>query len=295
MCSTLQQWWHKALATPTPMITDTPTPEVWAYAVLHCVKRFRYPLSLPLSLCLSPCTFLCVCVCIFFCLSVCEWVCLFVYTADTVKAAGQVLHTKCCTATAASAQKEAAPGAAAGQAHSDISLLWGSLPWHLIHVAFPINYLPLASYPWPGLPLLLLLLQCATFEQLCRIALDQKTVACPKVVAWFYPAYAAGRVRNYLAYGFARRQQNTIEIAFGQRHKMLHTFRQHLEEPPSVPYVIEVFVCEADWNGSRLVLTKQLQVFAIVTIVLINYCKHKKVFLYAGATIKSNSIRAAMK
>lgn len=73
MCSTLQQWWHKALATPTPMITDTPTPEVWAYAVLHCVKRFRYPLSLPLSL--AP---FCVCVYVFFsaCLCVCEYVCL---------------------------------------------------------------------------------------------------------------------------------------------------------------------------------------------------------------------------
>lgn len=57
------------------------------------------------------------------CMCVCECVCLFVYTADTVKAAGQVLHTKCCTATAGSARKEAAPSAAAGQAHSDIALL----------------------------------------------------------------------------------------------------------------------------------------------------------------------------
>lgn len=55
-----------------------------------------------------------------------------------------MLHSNC------SAQKEAAPGAAAGQANSDISLLWGSLPWHLIHVAFPINYLPLTSYPRQG-------------------------------------------------------------------------------------------------------------------------------------------------
>lgn len=91
------------------------------------------------------------------------------------------------------------------------------------------------------------MLHCATFEQLCRIAPDQKSVARPKLLPGFYPAYAAGRrVQNYLAYGFARRQQNTIEIAFGQRHKMLHTSRQHLEKPPAVPHVIEVFVCEVD-------------------------------------------------
>lgn len=94
MCSTLQQWWHKALATPTPMITDTPTPEVWAYAVLHCVKRFRSP-ALPISV--SPVALFVVC--IGFVLPVCMCVCVSVCLCTLLTLLRQ--PDKCCIQNAA--------------------------------------------------------------------------------------------------------------------------------------------------------------------------------------------------